>query len=288
MRRAFFAVLIVLCFVPAASAQKTRRVYLSVTTPEGAPVTDLTAADVQLREDGVEQKVAKVSLSNHPMRIALLVDTTDSQYQQMDLRAALGAFIDAIPAQHELMFVSTGQNVRVVVQPTLDRKKMKDSAGSVFLVKGGTLLFDGINEIDNRFMKKATDQTPIFVVVSGDGTEASQGFDAKLFEKFAQSLADRHVVVHSIILSRGAVQNPGAIALNLSRITRGRGDVISSSLLLGDKLTALAKDLAEDEAKMSTWYEIDFTTASKNPQPTIDISLTRNLKTTFFAERRLR
>jgi len=278
MKRALCALICTVLAASALSAQpKTRRVYMNVVGADGAPVTDLATDDVQVREGGVSQKITRLGLSNHPMRIALLVDTSaGSLFQLVDLRTALTAFFDAVPAPHEVLLVTTGSQVRVRVQPTSDQKKLKDSAQSLFTDTGGgtgTLLYDALDEVDGRFMKKAVDRLPVFVVVTGDGAETSQRLDERAVDQFTQSLQSRDVPVHAVVLSRGAAQTPASLALHLTGSTRGHSDVIGSSLQLTDKLKALGAAIVENERKMSTWYEVEFVSTSTDAQPLIEVGL---------------
>lgn len=57
-----------------AGAQVTRKVYISATDAKGAPVTDLTTADITVKEGGKEQPIASLEPAVAPMQVAILVD----------------------------------------------------------------------------------------------------------------------------------------------------------------------------------------------------------------------
>lgn len=281
-RAACLGTLIALSFlaVSGLSAQAGgRRLYIkAVDAATAEPVPDLGPADIQIKEDGVVQAVMKVALSNHPMRIALLVDTTDtSHYEIADLRAALNGFIDAVPLPHELALVSTGQQVRVRVQPTADRKKLKDAVNNFFYDGhgGGTLQFDALLEVDDRFLKKAVDFSPVIVIVTGDGREASQHYDEKAFNQLSNSFALRGVSVHAVAFSRGAIQWPAALAQHLAEVTRGHSELVPVSSTLPERLRGLAKEIVDNDRDLATWYEVDYVSASKSPQPAIEVGMSR-------------
>src|SRR5437762_1803943 len=80
-----------------------------------------------------------------------------------------------LPPEHEVMLISTGLQLRVRVQPTLDRKKLKDAAAGLFTDGGGTALMDSVLETDDRFLKKAEERWPVFVILTTDGREVSAG-----------------------------------------------------------------------------------------------------------------
>jgi hypothetical protein len=55
-------------------ADQTRSVYFSATDSKGAPVTDLTAGDVTVKEGGKDRQVVSVKPATAPMQVAVLVD----------------------------------------------------------------------------------------------------------------------------------------------------------------------------------------------------------------------
>jgi hypothetical protein len=57
-----------------APAEVTRKVYISATDSKGAPVTDLTAADVTVTEGGKDRPVVSLQPATAPMQVAILVD----------------------------------------------------------------------------------------------------------------------------------------------------------------------------------------------------------------------
>src|SRR6185295_8158485 len=60
-----------------AARAHTRRVFVSVVDRAGTPVADLGPADFEVTEGGVKRPAAHAGLETSPMRIALVVDTSD-------------------------------------------------------------------------------------------------------------------------------------------------------------------------------------------------------------------
>jgi hypothetical protein len=58
----------------AAPAEVTRKVYLSAVDSKGAPITDLTAAEITVKEGGKERPVVSLQPATAPMHVAILVD----------------------------------------------------------------------------------------------------------------------------------------------------------------------------------------------------------------------
>src|SRR5206468_498995 len=104
-----------------------------VVDQRGAPVDGLTAADFQLTEGGVSRVVSHAGPASDPMRIALFLDTSDAAAAALThMRAGAIAFLDALPPEDEVLLVTTGRQARVRVQPTTDRRKLKEAAGGLF------------------------------------------------------------------------------------------------------------------------------------------------------------
>src|SRR5262245_3321459 len=97
------AVLVAGTLVSAASAQSkptgkmsTRTVFVTVKDRGGAPVLDLGQIDFDITEQGAKRAVVRAGLAKDPMRIALVVDTSDGAAQALNhLRMGLAEFIDA-------------------------------------------------------------------------------------------------------------------------------------------------------------------------------------------------
>src|SRR5256885_2738 len=177
-----FALVATAVALPAHAAGKpqTRHVFVHVVDQRGAPVDGLTASDFQLTEGGVARVVTHAGPATDPMRIALFLDTSDAAAAALShMRAGAIAFLDALPPEDDVLLVTTGRQARVRVQPTTDRKKLKDAAGGLFTDGAGTVLMDGLMEIDDRFLKNADDRCPVFVIFTSDGTESSAGLPDK-------------------------------------------------------------------------------------------------------------
>ena len=67
----------------ASPRQESRSVHVAVVNNDGTPITDLTAADFEVKEGGKTVTVNEAAISNVPMRIALIVaDEATGSFQQ--------------------------------------------------------------------------------------------------------------------------------------------------------------------------------------------------------------
>ncbi len=259
-----------------AGKTHVRHIFVSVTDAKGAPVEGLTAADFKVGEGGQQKDVVKAGPAKDPMRIALMLDTSDAAAPGLNhMRAGALAFLDALPPEDEVILITTGRQMRVRVQPTTDRKKLKETAAGLFTDGAGTVLMDGLLEIDDRFFKKgADDKWPVFVIFTSDGTEASTGGREKEFMKWSPLVGTRGITVHALVFKtpRGSGM-PEVVAENLSHNSGGRYDVMNTTTALPDKMKALGEQLALDHRKMAAWYEVDIQT--DNDTAAVDVAVAR-------------
>jgi VWA domain-containing protein len=253
-----------------------RHIYVSVTDGKGAAVEGLTAADFTVGEAGQPRVVSKAGPATDPMRIALMLDTSDAAAPALThMRAGAAAFLDALPPEDEVMLITTGRQMRVRVPPTTDRRKLKDTAAGLFTDGAGTVLMDGLLEIDDRFFKKADDRWPVIVLFTSDGTEASTGSREKEFMKWSPQLATRGFTVHALVFKtpKGSGM-PEIVAENLTQNTGGRYDVMNTTTALPEKMKALGEKLALDHRNMSHWYALEIQTDGADSAP-LDVAVPR-------------
>lgn len=184
-----------------------------------------------------------------PMRIALVVDTSAATSEVMQqIRQGLLAFVDAIPAEHELLLVSTGRRAEIRVPPTTDRKKVQGSIRGLLAGDGPTALMDAVIETDDRMMRKATDHSLVFVIVTGDGSENSKNTDGDTFNRWLATLATRRMVAHAIVLKKGNGL-PEVVARAMAGNTGGHFETVGTGPLLADRLQSLGAQIASDHER---------------------------------------
>jgi Mg-chelatase subunit ChlD len=254
---------------------RTRQVFVNVTGQNGSPVLDLGAGDFEVTESGTKREIGRAALATAPMRIALIVDTSDGAAAALNqVRAGLLAFIDAVPPEHEIMIVSTGRQTRVRVPPTTDRKKAKDSAGGLFPDGGATVLGDTLLEMDDRFMRKAEDRWPVFVIITGDGAEGSAGANEKKLNDWIVAVPPRGISAHAFVLKYKGGGMPEIIASHVVQAAGGRYDFMNTSNSLPEKLKELGEHLAASAKQMASWYRVEFATTGPENAP-VDVGITR-------------
>jgi hypothetical protein len=182
-----------------------------------------------------------------PARIILLVDSSSAMSPMLThFRAGLQAFLDNVPAQHEIALLSTGGQLRIRVPPTSDRDRLDKAVGSFASEGGANAFLDSLLEADTRFLKNAPTMWPVFVIVMTDAAETRGEQRIDDYNKFMNDFSARGGQAHTIVV-RG--KNSGIvtdIAINLSQNTKGIHETIAISNALPDKLREVAARLEAD------------------------------------------
>ena len=125
------------------------------------------------------------------MRIALMLDTSDAAAPALThMRAAA----PDVPRRAAAGGRGDPHHDRAVRRASACRRpptaeKLKEAAAGLFTDGAGTVLMDGLLEIDDRFFKKTDDRWPVLVIFTSDGTESSTGAREKEFMKWSPLLA---------------------------------------------------------------------------------------------------
>jgi Ca-activated chloride channel family protein len=198
-----------LCAPPAGAQALERRLYVSVVDGTGAPVTDLTAADFTVREDGVLREVLRVTRAVEPMQVAVLVDDTEAATPAIaDLRRGLQAFVAALAPEHQVALVTFGERPTILVDFTTDPAKLRAGVGRLFAKPGtGSYLLEAILETARGFAAREA-RRPVLVVVTTEGVEFSNDYYATVLEAVRRSGAQMHALVRTT--GEGAAPEEGA------------------------------------------------------------------------------
>jgi hypothetical protein len=262
------------------SAQKrTTTIFVTVVSQAGDPIVDLTPADFELLEGGEKRPILRAALSREPMRIALLVDTSEEAKASLNhIRNGLNAFVDAIPPQNEILLMSMGAQARVRVPPTADRKKLKNAIDSLFADGGTSVVLDALKESYDRFLRRVENRWPVFVILTTDGPDSS-GMRDYQFETFIREVRGVDATAHAIVLSSTAQSYRNAKAwagaLDIAKYTGGHSETLAVGNALPARMKALGELIAEQQRQVGTQYEVDFVRESKDPEARVVVSVAR-------------
>jgi hypothetical protein len=257
------------------SAQRiTRRIFIAATAG-GAPVPDLTAADFAVVENGTKREITRAALAKAPMRIVLMIDSSTAVAQMLNhIRPALTTFLDALPPEHEVVFVSTGGQMRIRTPMTTDRARLKTDAGRFASEGGANSFVDALLEADRRFLKPST-QWPVFVIVTTDNGESRGQARIEEYNRFLADFLLRGGSAHGVVVRGTQTSHISDIAENLIQNTGGIYDYMNQSTALEAQLKKIAERLGADHRKLADAYEIDFTSDAKIQSPSVEVTATR-------------
>ena len=280
------AILLAALLTTSMSAQRiTRRIFVSARAA-GAPVLDLTAADFQIVENGTKREAARAALGKVPMRIVLLVDSSSAMSQMLNhFRAGLNTFFDTLPPEHEVVFITTGGQIRIRAQPTTDRAALKTAAGRFSSDGGANSFIATLLEADRRMLRPVT-QWPVFVLVTTDNGDARATANINEYNAFMDSFLQRGGSAHGIVIKGANSAQISDVAENLIQNTGGIHNVVNQSTAVEPGLKAIAERLAADHAKMANVYEIDYPSDGKITKPAIEVGTSRgNVSLQLFPRR---
>lgn len=265
----------------AAAAQELGLVYAAVIDQTGQPVTDLAPEEFEVSEDGNAAQVVSADLGAEPMKIAVLIDNGRriSRGQAINpLRDGVAAFIENIPAEHEIALFTIGGQIMRRADFTTDRGDLLEEAAEIHVDNAGSVRFiDGIRETwDRRY--DGDEAWPIFVAVLTDAIEASAFMNEDRYMGWINDLRAAGVTVHAVLWqSRGAGSAVGVAtghALNLTANTSGRYTQIAAATAFEDNLRQLATDMAAHWEQASVRYRVIY----ERPDPagqSVSVSVTR-------------
>lgn len=262
-------------YAQAAWAQD-RQLFMLVTDFSDQPLLDVRADEVDLQMVGADCEIKDMHLDAGPMKVALLVDNSDAAQQSLNsMRDGLAAFLDTLPAEHEVGLFTIAGQVRRRVDFTTDREELKEQATGLFVDRNsGVVYLDGLVETwERRFEDE--DLWPVFVSLVYDGAEASRSVQDDEFNEFARDLVGRGATVHAVLVSTrgGAIQT--TISTFLTQNTGGIYRALAAPTALPETFTELAETMGAQYETVKDRYRVVFECEPDNPAAGIAAGVSR-------------
>ena len=127
---------------------------------------DVTPADLEVFEDGIEQEVDAFEEALTPVSIMLVLDSSGSM--RKDAQAVMDAartFVKALPSQDKLAVMTFADKPELAHDLTTNREWSLDAIGR-YVASGGTALYDAMFDSLAR-LKRADGRTAIVVMTDG-------------------------------------------------------------------------------------------------------------------------
>jgi hypothetical protein len=268
-RRVSCALVVLAWLIPSVAAGQTpARVFVEAAADSGAAVTDLRAEELEVREGGERRDVSALTPARRPIRLILLVDSTEAIRQPIgQIRRALTSFLQAVDPQHEAMLLSLSGTMQVRVPPTTTRQKLIDSANEVFGTSGGTPMYRAIEESFRRF-GQTTMNRPVVVVVTAEGFMSMQQINPQQITKISDDIRKRGGVLHAVrllvpvttLVPAGEQSTELPVSM---MIARGTGGTLreTSPNGLADVLQQLAVAINQAHERTPMGYQVDYASA---------------------------
>lgn len=190
--------------------------YAIARTAKGGYVTDLTAKDFAVLENGRPQTVDRFSAERRPLRVAVVLDTSFSM-EGDKLKSAVASaieFLNIIQPGDEGLIVGFSDDVRILQDLTSNTSEMEAAVRKV-QAKGGTSLYDAIFKASERLAE--FEGRRVMVVLSDGRDEADNGLEPGSLHTLeeAQDRAVRNeVMVFAIGLGRSLARDAKALREN--------------------------------------------------------------------------
>lgn len=237
-------------------------VYALVRRPNGDYVTGMTADDFRVLEDGRPQRIDRFSAERKPLRVAIVLDTSqtmDGRKLEKAKRAA-GEFLEILGGQDEGLVVTFDNRVRVAQDITRDKAELLRAVESAE-AGGGTALYDAIFRSARRLGD--FDGRRVLILLSDGRDEAQNGLEPGSLHTLEEALVEalrNEAMIFSIGLGRGLEdeldfyrrRTLGSILEQMAAQTGGRS-LLSSGV---GELRRSFRDIAED---LRNQYSIAYT-----------------------------
>jgi Ca-activated chloride channel homolog len=242
LEAAIVPLVIVLALAGSTYAQFTSgvnlvEVYATVTDQRGAPVRDLTAADVRILEDGSPQTISAFTAGDFPLAVAIGLDRSFSMAAGRGARldtakSAARAFIDALKPADQVMVIAIGSETSVVA-PLSTKHEAALAAIDRLDAWGTTPLYDAmagaLDAIQSAKGRRA-------LVVLSDGSDRYSDISAAVL---VDQVRRRDVLVYAVAIGS---ERPAVFA-ELATASGGRSFFQSDPRELSATLTSIATEL---------------------------------------------
>jgi Ca-activated chloride channel family protein len=245
--------------VQFASGVSLVEVYVTVTDQRGEPVTDLTAGNFSVTEDGRPQAVHTFAAGDFPLSLAVAIDRSFSMgARQLDgtvrgVQAMLGEF----RSDDRVTILAIGSEVETIAPLSNDHR------AAYFAVQGlqpwgTTPLFDAaMSAIDA--IRGASGRRALVLITDGTDRYSTLTSDAVI-----DGARRKDVLVYPVVLGR----RPSPVFGDMARVTGGRSQTVSSLDALPAALSSIARELRHQyllgyapdaEAAVAGWRSIGVT-----------------------------
>jgi VWFA-related protein len=226
------------------------RINVSVWDGDGKPVTDLSEQDFAILEQGEQQKITGFLKATAPLRILILVDTSESMTNAFGrIREALVDFVSWLGLHDEVALVSFTRDPLLEVDFSVNRERIKDGLHKLQLTRERyevTHVYDALEPVLDH-LHEAGKNMRTAVILATDGIDRGS---YQFTEKTSLKLAAQSRVPFYLIQAQGRERQ---YLKDLADVTAGR-------FYVADKF--LEKNLQELAQHLGAHYVLEFTSSN--------------------------
>ena len=252
------------------------RVFVTVLDAQGAPLTDLRAADFTVRVDDVDQKVLSAAPAATPASIVLLTDQLglNATYTPVEIREAMAAFVktirDADPASAFSLLTFDGP-VRTVTTfkstPLILDRAIERLVG----VAPDSMFLDAVVEAARLLGAAPTERRVIFTILSAyrpdQSTERSDDTGARLRQSNASLWAVE--AVQPVVQGGNYASQPRELVLESGTRQSGGGRrTVTSRQALVPAAQGIARLILAQ-------YEVTYTASTRRNASRLQVGVNR-------------
>jgi hypothetical protein len=285
---------VVLVATATLTAQTRFQLYMYAQDDTGAPVRDLKAIEVQMREDGQPGEIVTLEPFSLPVKVTVLVDNKLADDDGLGggalvhLRSGLARFFDTLPRDVEVSLIATAPNPRWLVRPTTDPVQIEKGLSLItpdaFPARFTDALIEYAHRLDADFRDVSAEHEPDYVpvlVVIGSTTADASHIQRDAVIRMITSLRDHRVETHFLMFTPSGPQGlgdgaPVLIAKAAQEVTGGRYEALAgnASSSLNRLLPQMAASIANRHTKQTAQYKVTIERPSGAHGPVRDFDMT--------------
>jgi hypothetical protein len=229
-------------------AQEQLDFVLSFIDAKGAAVTDVTAGELSIVENGIMGTIVSIQPDTHPLDVQLLVDNGAGMGTALaEIRTGIKGFFSALPNDAQVSLVTLAPQPRFLLRAVTGPQNGVQAADRLAPDVSVAAFLDALVEASERLRNQAKNHVPVIVAVASTSPDGSSSREQH-FKTMAQRVSELGAIVHAVVLTSGARLSsprvPGGVASDsqyvigseIARLTGGRYEQIAVSSRLATLL----------------------------------------------------
>ena len=199
---------------------------VSVLDRQGRFIGNLKQKDFKIYEDGIEQRIELFQSSEQPFTVILMLDISPSTRYKMDeIHYAALTFVNQLRPADKVMVVAFDQRLRVLSEPTTDRK---DLYGAIYGAQfgSGTSLYDAVDIVTNLDLVSVPGRKAIVMFTDGVDTTSRRAS----YESTIAGVEEVDALIYPIrynTMAPGLAPNMGVDPATFAKLPKEAQDLLS-------------------------------------------------------------